>query len=207
MKKAEPQELTQEVMQIKSIVRDLKFHYYISAILMAAFGVAVNRGLIPHHNIFPEGKGIIAQTIFMILVLLCIPLLLKWFNNQTKKLKKLETLDGRLSGYRKYYKIRIYAFDVMAIVALTFAVLSEMKQAIMFFMMIFLFYFFFLPGFTPLIRDLDLNEDGSFYDPDKSYNVHDTIAPAEGEQTADDDDDDFIPKNPNRDSTRVSRPL
>lgn len=207
MKKQE--ETNPEVQRIKSIVRHLKWHYYISALIMAAFGIAVNRDVIPHHNIFPEGKGIIAQTIFMIVVLICIPLLLKWFNDQTKKLKKLETLDERLDGYRRVYKIRIYAFDIMALLALTFAILSEMKQAIMFFMMIFLFYFFFLPGFNPLIRDLDLNEDGSMYNPDKSYDVHDTTAATDGiaEDEGEDNDDDFIPKNPNRDSTRVSRPM
>ena len=209
--KKESEPVNAEVALIRQSVRRIKWHYYISALLMALFGVLVSRGIIPHHNIFPEGKDIMAQTIFMIIVLLCIPFLLKWFNTRTGKLKQLDTLEARLEGYEKAYLIRVYLFDAMALLALLFAILSDMKQVVMFFMMIFLFYFFFLPGFKPLIRDLDLNEDGSFYRPDAGYDVNDTrVDESESDGSdgnPDEEDDGFIPKNPKRDATRVSHPM
>lgn len=186
---------SQGALQIKATTKQIKLHFFISAILMAVLGLSVSRGLIKHQDLF-DGKSFTLQVIFILMVLIGIPSLLRWFHKNNLKLQQLEDIPMRLEGYRRAYLLRIYLFDFMAVLSLAFTLWTDMKQGILFFTMVFLFYFFFIPGESSLMRDLNLDEDGK----DIPAVKMDTSVPRseKGENSEDDYNDGFIPRKINK---------
>ncbi len=54
-----------------------------------------------------SGKGIVLQTIAILMLLICIPLGLKTFSMKVRKLKLIENEEEKLAGYLYWSKIRL----------------------------------------------------------------------------------------------------
>lgn len=179
---------------IQSTTRRYGLYFYISIGFIVGLYLLCRFDIIPEFNTLADSLSNSLQSIIMMVILLFIPLTLSFFRRRTQQFcQSMEEPADRVKAYGKMLNIRLSVFNVLALLCILMHLFISSANAKMLLLMVGIFYLFILPNKFQMCRELGLNPDGSIFveEPEPEVEKVGNFVVME-----EDDDDDFIPKNP-----------
>ncbi len=178
---------------IKQTTRKYAIFFFCSVAILLSLGLLCYFSIMPELSLLTDKIGNGVQSIIMMVVLLCIPVTLSIFRRRCLKWQQLDEPADRVKAYGKDIIVRLMIFNIITLLCILMYIFVSRGNAMMLLLMVGIFYLFILPNKFQMCRELNLNPDGSVFveeiEPEVEK-VGDFIVMDE------DDDDDFIPKNP-----------
>ena len=181
--------------RLVKLLRHNRVRFFIPAgIVLVFLAITLFWKDLPRQNLLPFEMGVKVQSLCLILFLAGIPASFFVYNSRCNKWRRLDDIDARIAACARASRRRMLVLDVLMVVSLLLLFFTDMQQAKTFFTMVAIFYCFVIPSKGGMLRDLNVNEDGTDYQPEPA---------PEPEKVGDiyvvDENDDFIPRAPQQD--------